>query len=270
MPAAQVDHGPRRTGLLPKQLAQQTVDGLLVTPALDEDAEHHAVPARSPPRPVPLARNRQHDAIPLPLVSRRGQPSSGYWRPSIHSAAQPWLTMMLRVATISSTRSPPIAQSEREIAQSEREADGRTRPAIRRSAASRQELDWAEVNAIRRGRGRQGLQTLQRWGQLRWRWRQRRRKFDEGGAAIMRWKTMLLAALLLGCSGCARPGNTLADAGTARKGWACRSLARTEYDRSPRSADRDPLAAGREDAGLAASALVTWPILAGFCLASRA
>jgi len=67
------DHDPRRTALLPQQLAQQTLGGLLVTPALDEDVQHDPVLVHSAPEPVFLARDRQHDLIKVPLVSGCGQ-----------------------------------------------------------------------------------------------------------------------------------------------------------------------------------------------------
>lgn len=57
-------------------LAQQTIGGLLVTPALDVDVQHDPAPVHRTPESMLLAPNRDHDFIKVPLVSRRGQPTT--------------------------------------------------------------------------------------------------------------------------------------------------------------------------------------------------
>jgi hypothetical protein len=57
------DQHARRPTLLPQQLAQQALGGLLVPPALHQHVEHDAVLVDRPPQPVLLAGDGDHHLI---------------------------------------------------------------------------------------------------------------------------------------------------------------------------------------------------------------
>jgi hypothetical protein len=86
------DQHPRRLALLPQQLAQQALGRLLVASAPHQHVEHDAILVDRPPQPV----RRIWLAKAWPNLS-------AHCRPSICFAARPWLTVMPRAASISST-----------------------------------------------------------------------------------------------------------------------------------------------------------------------
>src|SRR3954471_16561380 len=69
------DHDTRRPHLPLQKLAKQTLGGLLVPPALDENVEHNPILVDSPPQPMLLAADHQAHLVEMPFVSRTGQPA---------------------------------------------------------------------------------------------------------------------------------------------------------------------------------------------------
>jgi hypothetical protein len=68
------DQHPRRLALSPQQLAQQALGRVLVASALRQHVEHDAVLLDSPPQPVLLADDGDHDLIEVPFVAGARQP----------------------------------------------------------------------------------------------------------------------------------------------------------------------------------------------------
>src|SRR5829696_3230102 len=76
------DHHTRYAGLPLQKLAQETLElaqetlgGLLVAPALDQNVEHDPILVDSPPEPVLLSPDHQAHFVEVPLVTRTGQPA---------------------------------------------------------------------------------------------------------------------------------------------------------------------------------------------------
>src|SRR3954471_5556958 len=69
------DHDTRGPALLFQQLAKQTLGGLLVPPALDQDVEHNPILVDGPPEPVLLAADHQAHFVEMPFIARTGQPA---------------------------------------------------------------------------------------------------------------------------------------------------------------------------------------------------
>src|SRR5215211_4273269 len=69
------DQDARGPALLLQKLAKQTLGGLLVAPALDQNVEYDPILVDGPPEPVLLAADHQAHFVEVPLVSRTGQPA---------------------------------------------------------------------------------------------------------------------------------------------------------------------------------------------------
>src|SRR3954471_6296654 len=69
------DHHTRGPALLFQQLAEQSLGGLLVAPALDENVEHEAILVHCAPEPVLLSPDHQAHFVQVPLVSSTGEPA---------------------------------------------------------------------------------------------------------------------------------------------------------------------------------------------------
>src|SRR4051794_19407907 len=65
------DHDTRGPALLLEQLAKQTLGGLFVPPALDQDIEHKPILIDRPPEPVLLSPDQQAHLVEVPLVCGR-------------------------------------------------------------------------------------------------------------------------------------------------------------------------------------------------------
>jgi hypothetical protein len=68
------DQHPRRLALLPQQLAQQALGGLLITSALHQHVEHETVLIDRPPQSVLLAGDGDHHLIVVSRVAGARQP----------------------------------------------------------------------------------------------------------------------------------------------------------------------------------------------------
>src|ERR1700679_3324006 len=68
------DHDARCGGRRFKDLPHQPRCAMAVSSALDQDVEKEAVLIDGPPKPVPLARNRDDDFIQMPFVTARRSP----------------------------------------------------------------------------------------------------------------------------------------------------------------------------------------------------
>src|SRR5215210_1222121 len=75
------DHHTRHAGLPLQQLAKQTLGGLLVAPALDQNVEHEAILVDRPPQPV--LRSPDHQTH---LASRAGESHP-------HALPEPYVTL---------------------------------------------------------------------------------------------------------------------------------------------------------------------------------
>src|SRR3954469_4636005 len=64
------DHHTRHAGLPLQQLAKQTLGGLFVPPALDQNVEHDPILVDGPPEPVLRSPDHQAHFVQVPLVSR--------------------------------------------------------------------------------------------------------------------------------------------------------------------------------------------------------
>jgi len=71
------DHHARNPALPFEQLAHQALGLLCVAAALDQDVQHHSALIDRTPQPVLYLRDRDHDLIDVPLVTRRWQPAAG-------------------------------------------------------------------------------------------------------------------------------------------------------------------------------------------------
>src|SRR3954470_20350751 len=80
------DHHTRHAGLPLQQLAKQTLGGLLVAPALDQNVEHEAILIDRPPEPV--LRSPDHQAH---LASRAGESHP-------HALPEPYVTLSRHTA----------------------------------------------------------------------------------------------------------------------------------------------------------------------------
>src|SRR3954451_9797745 len=80
------DHHTRHAGLPLQQLAKQTLGGLLVAPALDQNVEHNPILVDRPPEPV--LRSPDHQAH---LASRAGESHP-------HALPEPYVTLSRHTA----------------------------------------------------------------------------------------------------------------------------------------------------------------------------
>src|SRR3954469_23377358 len=80
------DHHTRHAGLPLQQLAKQTLGGLLVAPALDQNVEHDPILIDGPPEPVLLAADHQAH-----LASRAGESHP-------HALPEPYVTLSRHTA----------------------------------------------------------------------------------------------------------------------------------------------------------------------------
>ena len=71
------DQHARRAALLLQELAHQSFGRLLVTPALDQNVEHHAMLIDGSPKPVFPAIDCDHHFIEEPLVDSQRLSTSG-------------------------------------------------------------------------------------------------------------------------------------------------------------------------------------------------
>src|SRR3954468_16857050 len=69
------DHHTRHAGLALQQLAKQTLGGLLVAPALDENVKHDPSMIDGPPDPMLRSPDHQAHFVEVPFVTRTGQPA---------------------------------------------------------------------------------------------------------------------------------------------------------------------------------------------------
>src|SRR3954451_15434323 len=83
------DHHTRHAGLPLQKLAKQTLGGLLVPPALDQNVEHEAILVDSPPEPVLLASNLHLDLVQVPFISRSGEPAADLVGEGLAELARP-------------------------------------------------------------------------------------------------------------------------------------------------------------------------------------
>src|SRR5919112_4675638 len=70
------DHDTRGPHLPLQKLAKQTLGGLLVAPALDENVEHNPILVDGPPEPVLRSPDHQAHFVEVPFVSRTGEPAA--------------------------------------------------------------------------------------------------------------------------------------------------------------------------------------------------
>src|SRR3954452_14534462 len=80
------DHNTGRAHLLLQKLAKQTLGGLLVAPALDQNVEHDPILVHGPPEPVLLSADHQ-----APLASRAGESHP-------HALPEPYVTLSRHTA----------------------------------------------------------------------------------------------------------------------------------------------------------------------------
>src|SRR3954447_8047041 len=83
------DHHTRGSALLFQQLTEQTLGGLLVAPALNENVEHDPILIDRPPEPVLLAGDHQAHFVEMPLVARTGQPTPDLVGEALADLARP-------------------------------------------------------------------------------------------------------------------------------------------------------------------------------------
>src|SRR3954470_7536560 len=83
------DHHTRHAGLPLQQLAKQTLGGLLVAPALDENVEHNPILVNGPPEPVLLAADHPAHFVEVPLVARAWQPTADLVGEALAELARP-------------------------------------------------------------------------------------------------------------------------------------------------------------------------------------
>src|SRR3954471_1622923 len=69
------DQDTRGPALLLQQLAEQTLGGLFVPPALNQNVEHDPILVDRPPEPMLLASDPQAHFVQVPFVSRTGEPA---------------------------------------------------------------------------------------------------------------------------------------------------------------------------------------------------
>src|SRR3982751_5694001 len=83
------DHHTRHAGLPLQQLAKQTLAGLLVAPALDQNVEHNPILVDGPPEPVLRSPDHQAHFIEVPFVARTGQPAPDLVGEALAELARP-------------------------------------------------------------------------------------------------------------------------------------------------------------------------------------
>src|SRR3982750_3175699 len=87
------DHHTRGPALLFQQLAEQTLGGPLVAPALDQNVEHNPILVDGPPQPVLLAADHQAHFVEVPFVARAwqlaGELGQGGWLPFLRVKVPP-------------------------------------------------------------------------------------------------------------------------------------------------------------------------------------
>ena len=66
------DQHARRSSLIPQQLAKQSLGGLLVAPALDQDIKNKALLVNRAPEPMLVAGDGDNDLNKVPFVATAG------------------------------------------------------------------------------------------------------------------------------------------------------------------------------------------------------